>query len=81
MRIVEVEWLDSVSEGRWHPKDDAIREATRDVMLHRSVGYLVHETDELILLAGSRGEDGANVADTMQIPRVAVLQVRKLRAG
>ena len=78
-RIVEVEWLDAMSEGRWMDTETAISRATREVMLHRSVGYLIHETDDLILLAGSRGETSENVADTMQIPRVAVLAVRDLR--
>lgn len=81
MNVVEVQWLDSVSEGRWHAKDDVIREATYDAMLHRSVGFLVHETEELILLAGSRGENGVMVADTMQIPRSAILHIRKLRSA
>lgn len=78
MKRVEVEWLDAVSEGRWHGRDAAIREATRDSMLHRSVGYLVHEDIEMVLLAGSRSESGDSIADTMQIPRVAVIDMREL---
>ena len=81
MKRVEVEWLDSICEGSWHRRDDVIREATREAMLHRSIGYLVHENDEMVLLAGSRGESGVMVSDTMQIPRVAVLTVRELRRG
>jgi hypothetical protein len=57
----------------------AVSRATREAMLHRSVGYLIHETEDLILLAGSRSEGGENVADTMQIPRVAVLDIHDLR--
>lgn len=79
-RMVEVEWLDSMSEGRWMDTETAISRATREVMLHRSVGYLIHETDDLILLAGSRGESSEHVSDTMQIPRVAILAVHDLKA-
>ena len=79
MRFVEVEWLDSVSEGRWQPREDVGREATREAMLHRSVGYLVSDTEDFVLLAGSRKEDGSWVADTMQIPKVAVLATHDLR--
>lgn len=81
MKIVEVEWVDSMSEGRWKPVADVIREATDEAMLHRSVGYLVHECEGSIVLAGSRGESGDMVADTMQIPRVAVLRTKVLRSG
>jgi hypothetical protein len=81
LRRVEVEWLDSMSEGRWVDMETAVRTATREAMCHRSVGYLIHETDDLVLLAGSRSEGGENVADTMQIPRVAVLAVHDLKGA
>ena len=79
MKKVEVEWLDSISEGRWYGKDAVIAEATREAMVHRSLGYLLHENEDMVLLAGSRSETGVMVCDTMQIPRVAVLTMRELR--
>lgn len=78
MKLVEVEWLDSIGEGRWTNVEEAIRIATKSYMLHRTAGYLVHENDDMILIAGSRNETGETVADTMQIPKVAVINVRNL---
>lgn len=79
MRRVEVEWLDSVGEGRWQPREVIELEATRDAMLHRSVGCLIVDTDDFVLLAGSRKEDESWFADTMQIPKTAVLAIHELR--
>lgn len=78
INLVEVEWLDSMTDGGWISKDDAIARATKDAMLHRSVGYLIHETDDMILLAGSRDEYCDQLCGTMQIPRVAVLTIKSL---
>jgi len=74
----EVEWLDSISEGRWNDLETVLREATPEAMRHRSVGYLLAKTKNHVLLAGSLGDDSAMVADTMQIPRKAVLSIREL---
>ena len=81
MRVVEIEWVDSVSEGRWNDKDEALRIATLEAMLHRSVGYLLREDDDMVLIAGSRSENEYNVCDTMQIPKVAVLSMRDLKGA
>lgn len=79
MRRVEIEWLDSISEGRWNDREQIERQANRANMLHRSVGYLLMDNDDFVLLAGSRGETNENYADTMQIPKVAVLAIHDLR--
>lgn len=74
-RMVEVEWLDSVTIGDgWITRDDLQRLA-RDpaAMRHRTVGYLIDEGDEYLLLVGSAADDGGTVSGTMQIPRVAIL--------
>jgi len=75
---VEVEWLDSVSEGRWSDLETVMREATYDAMCHRTTGYLLVKNKDFVLLAGSRGDDSEMVADLMQIPRRAVLNIREL---
>ena len=35
----------------------------------------------MVLIAGSRGEDESNVADTMQIPKAAVIAIHDLKAA
>lgn len=85
MRLVEVEWLDSMSEGGWMRADEARRRATVDAMAHRTVGYVIDENDHSLLLAMGRSnegdEDSRLVHDTMQIPRVAILTVRDLKVS
>ena len=61
MRRVEIEWLDSISEGRWNSLDNIEREATRDAMCHRSIGYLIIDNDDFVLIAGSREIGRAHV--------------------
>lgn len=79
MRLVEVEWLDSVSTQAWTNTEEFRRESTRDEMLHRTAGYLVEANDDMVTVAGSRSETGNSISDVMQIPRVAVLTIRHLK--
>lgn len=79
---VEVEWLDSETDGAWMPLAQALHEAEPEP-LHRSCGFLLAETDAYVLLALSyrdaTDEQRPMVADTIRIPRPAVLTVHRLR--
>lgn len=79
---VEVEWLDSQSDGRWQALPDALRAAEADDLLHRSIGFLIDDNERYVLLAASHREEREGepvmVADVLQIPRPAVLSVRTL---
>lgn len=80
--FVEVDWLDSQSTAGWQSIHAAVRSAADDDLVHHSCGYLLVDHDDYVLLMGStrneREADAAMCADVMQIPRVAVLDVRVL---
>lgn len=78
---VEVEWLDSVSDGSWMPLEQALHEAEAEP-LHYSCGYLLAEVPDYVLLALSYQDSAAGkpmVADTMRIPRPAIRAVHRVR--
>lgn len=82
-RLVLVEWLDSDGNGGWRSIDDATREAAGDPLTCESAGWILEETDRYLLLAAARstGRRVELVADTTQIPRVAIVAVRELKPG
>jgi hypothetical protein len=74
---VEVEFDDACSSGQWrtmadHRRDDGPSRC-------RSIGYLLERSSRCITLAQSQSRDTQNVADTMSIPRKAVIAIRRLR--
>jgi hypothetical protein len=80
-RIVEVEWTDVSTTHGWHKKD---QESGLSPCL--SVGYLVEENDEYLVLAESLDEsvvpDGVtsnNLGCTTSIPRSAIRKITELR--
>lgn len=77
-RVVELRWLDSVGQGTWHSFDTALQDSTTEAMHHRTVGYVLHEADDYVLVAGSISESKVMVSDTMQIPRVAIIEIVEL---
>lgn len=85
MKRVEVSWIDSAGNSGWRDLDDVLREAGNDPLQCWTCGYLLEDNDEYVLVALNRTvhPDGSktreSVGDTIQIPRVAVSQIRYLR--
>lgn len=77
MKRVEVQWLDSVGNGDWEQKDEALSSA-EESMIHWTIGYVLNETEEYILLIGSKNNNESVVQGTMQIPKACVLNVKEL---
>lgn len=81
MKRVEIEWLDSlvIDGGLWIDAD-MIDEDDRDQMLHRSVGYLVSESDETLVLATSyMCDQEQKIGGVNVIPKRCVLSIHELR--
>jgi hypothetical protein len=79
---VEVEWLDSESDGAWMPLAQALSEAEVEP-IHHTCGYLIADTEQYVLVAlnlraATEGQR-AMVADTIRIPRPVVRSVTRLR--
>jgi len=75
MRIVEVEWDDSVTHSTpWVSPDDLKLDGL--AMRCTSVGYLVHQTPEAVVLAQSasfsRAGEVEEYGQPITIPRVAI---------
>lgn len=84
MKMVAVDWTDSHVETDWRSVTDAKKDAAvSHALTMSSVGYLVDETDDYLLLAGtfSPAADGDMVNSTIQIPVCAVTGRRDLHAG
>jgi hypothetical protein len=78
--VIEIEWLDSMSFSRWEPDAEKLAHLDEpDVLLHRTSGYLVKETELGISIAQSIGIGAENIGDVMTIPAVAVLKKTVLR--
>lgn len=81
-RVELVEWVDSNSRAGWHSLAEAQSEA-QGTMLCATVGYLVHETPDLVLLASStcqhRPPQKDDVNLTMEIPKAAILRRSRLK--
>jgi hypothetical protein len=82
--VVEVGWLDSVTSDRWQPRREAAAWATGPACAtHRSVGYLLTRTADVVVLVQSQVEYDADshdmVAEVLSIPLVAVQALTVLR--
>lgn len=76
MPVVWIEWEDSCSHSGWQDADDACRDHAAGPMICQSVGWLLHQDAQQLVVAQSRNEHG-QVADRIAIPRVAVRRIRE----
>jgi hypothetical protein len=73
---VEVEWLDStILELGWYDIKDALTKRT--VTICTSVGFVLADDDEGVVLAGS--VHGKQAAGVVVIPRQSIIHTQRLR--
>jgi hypothetical protein len=79
MSVVWVRWIDSNTFNGWQqPKDVLPLMADPEHMHCESVGFLFHEDEKQLVLAGDQSDSGA-VGELMCIPQVAVVERRVIR--
>ena len=76
---VEVEWEDAASEDRWQEMDEAVVGLSRPWLV-RSIGYLIHDTEDGVILAGSVDPEDS-VCMTLKIPRGMIKEITPLTGG
>ena len=86
MKIIEVSWLDA-----WSESDDSVIEAIADAkpITRHNIGYVLRQTDEVIILAAGISEKAASHPDTghkkdtfsdkILIPCCSIQQIKALR--
>lgn len=73
---VEVEWEDAASEDKWQTMAEAVDGLERPWMVN-SIGYLIHDTPEGVILAGSIDPEG-NVCMALKIPRGMIRKIERV---
>ena len=71
---IEVQWVDSALDSGWTSVIDAVAKEPIHV---RTIGFLIGETPEYIVVASSR--HGTDAAGIMRIPKVAILSEQRGR--
>lgn len=72
--IAHVRWVDSLGTSRWHHRSES--KSDRKQLDHESVGYILEETDYSLILYQSQQRHGENIDNTMEIPKVAIVDRR-----
>ena len=71
-KLVAVKWIDSTQCDGWILKEDL-----KELDMHiESCAFLIHETENFIVLASHAGNDC--ICSAMQIPRVAILSIEEI---
>lgn len=75
---VSVKWLDAWSEDDWLDVEDLKNKSTENYIVH-TLGYLIHETKECIVVSQQIEEIGSMASMTMFIPRGMILEIRTIK--
>jgi hypothetical protein len=79
MKRLEVTWLDATSliGGPWYDREEVLSEEGRRPVRVRSVGYLLHSDQKVLILAGSVHD--ARVSRVEIILRKTIVKRKRLR--
>lgn len=80
-KIVEVFWVDSEHSSDWSKLEDVLEEQSGSLEC-RSVGYLVADKEDRIILATSVSNDEdteESISAYITIPKVSILSQKELR--
>ena len=74
LQLVEVEWEDTTSSGRWVNEKDAL---VMPAQIH-TVGWKLKATRKYLLLITQRDETYDECADRIRIPRGCIRSIRRI---
>lgn len=74
--IVEVHWVDSAGYARW---DDLKEHRDLKISQCRTVGYLITDQPDRIVVSGNLDDALGNADHSMAIPRCAITRIDVLR--
>ena len=77
MKVVHIKWKDpAFAQSGWMTKDEFHEWVEKGLAPSDSVGLLAHESDEMIVLLQTVGEN--QVADAVKISRSAIMELKEL---
>lgn len=74
IKLVKVNWVDSVTCGGWTILDDFDEVPTKAT----TVGYLIQDKEEYVTIAQTYAEPPKQVCNMITIPRVAIVEMTTL---
>ena len=75
MKIVVIDWVDSVRASDWVLMED-VNEKSLDCV---SIGFLIKETNKNITIAQNYGTNPEQVCNLMTIPKCSIRNIRELK--
>jgi len=79
MKIVKVSWIDSRgSRDRWVELEEIKKET---ICQCESIGFLVHEDNEKVVVMPHYGHDPKQGCGDMTIPKVSIIEIIELTKG
>lgn len=74
--ILYISWLDSCHQSGWITVAEG--KSNLEQLKHETIGFLLEETDYSYVVVQSRSMDGEMIDAVMEIPKVSVMEVKKL---
>lgn len=77
MRKIEIEWEDSESIEGWHKLQDVLDTFEKERLI-KSIGYLLKETDNYVIIVQGKQDSGGHVQHSSKIPKGMIKSMKYL---
>lgn len=76
-KIIKVKWVDSSTYSQWYKKEDIEEAIVTNEPIIESIGYLIFENKEKILLA-SNNDDEESFSAITSIPKCSIMETKNV---
>lgn len=76
--LVLIDWIDPWSRGGWADNPEEVNEAWKHDFSCQSVGWLIKEDKDKVMIAASRTANDSQLGDLFMVPRRCINSITQL---
>ena len=69
-----IKWIDSQSWNGWRDRNDALKWAKEETMICESVGWILYESEDRVVISSHKAHGADMVDDVWIIPKSAIIE-------
>ncbi len=78
-KLVWIKWVDSIGYSKWTNEDYLKEEFEKDILCCESVGWVIKEDKDRIMIAPHKSLNTNSFDGTMTIPKCSIKEIQEIK--